>query len=149
LTRIRCSVIRYMSQRLFPFVSFTLSAPGIYKIINALIDTGSPFTVISPRDLLATRYPFRAKRTDQIVFLAGHKFYRTQINRAKLLFKTENDKIFDINVRSIGALIPTKHDQKTIDAIISIPSLVGNDFLEDHNCSLHFNPNNQTADLEC
>jgi len=138
-----------MSARLFPFVSFTLKAPGIYKAINALIDTGSPFTVLSPKDLLATRHPFRATQKEKIVSLAGHKFYKMQINKVTLLFKTEDDEILDIDVGSIGALIPTKRDQKTMDDVASIPSLIGNDFLEDHNCSLHFDPNGQTAYLEC
>jgi len=48
----------------------------------------------------------------------------------------------------MGVLIPTKIDKKTLRDVQHIPSLIGNDFLEDQGFTLIFNPSNKSAYLE-
>jgi hypothetical protein len=59
----------------------------------------------------------------------------------------ENGQYFSVNT-SMGVLIPTKIDKKTLRDVQHIPSLIGNDFLEDQGFTLVFNPSNKSAYLE-
>jgi len=59
----------------FPFVSFFLRTPIISKPVDALIDTGSPFTVLSTNDVLSTRMPVTRMRSGEKVSLAGFRFF--------------------------------------------------------------------------
>jgi len=48
----------------------------------------------------------------------------------------------------IGVLIPTKTGKNAIEDVREIPSIIGNDFLEEHKFALYFNPSTKVAYLE-
>ena len=81
------------------------------------------------------------------VSLAGFRFLRHQLPNSHLNFKMEDGQYFSVNM-SMGVLIPTKIDKKTLRDMQHIPSLIGNDFLEDQGFTLVFNPNKKLAYLE-
>ena len=60
---------------IFPFVTYLLSSSRINKAIDAIVDTGSPFTVLSD-GVLGTRLPIHIMRKSQTVKLAGFRFFR-------------------------------------------------------------------------
>lgn len=137
-----------MSGRLFPFVTFLLRTPRIVTSIDALVDTGSPFTVLSTKDVMGTRLPITRMRSGGTVLLAGFRFFNHPIKNVIMNFRTDEKEIFEINLPSIGSLIPTKIHKKILDRVKSIPSIVGNDFLEEQRLSLYFNPYTRVAYLE-
>jgi hypothetical protein len=88
-------------------------------------------------------------QSGETVALAGFHFFNHPIKGVTISFRTETEELLKINLPSIGSLIPTKIDERILDEIKSIPSIVGNDFLEEQNLSLVFNPSARTAYLEC
>lgn len=148
MPRIRCSVRRYMREKSFPFVTFFLRAPRIARPMDGLIDTGSPFTVLSTNDIMSTRLPITRMRSGEPVSLAGHRFFNHPIKNATMNFRTERGELFKVTLPAIGSLIPTKFDKKTMDDVKHIPSLIGNDFLEEQKLALYFNPSIRVAYLE-
>jgi len=61
LVLIPCHVRKFLYERYFPFISFSISFQGI-RGLKALIDTGSPFTAISTRDTIRLRLPIKRWR---------------------------------------------------------------------------------------
>ena len=82
------------------------------------------------------------------VSLAGHRFFNHPIKDATMSFRTESNELFKVNLPTIGSLIPTKIDKKTMDEIKYIPSIIGNDFLENQKLALYFNPSARVVYLE-
>jgi hypothetical protein len=118
-----------------------------FGFIEALVDTGSPFTVLSTTDALKLKLPIKTMRKGSPVALAGFRFLCHQLPNSHLNFKMEDGQYFTVNT-SMGVLVPTKMDKKTLRDIQHIPSLIGNDFLEDQGLALIFNPSAKIAYLE-
>lgn len=117
--------------------------------VEALVDTGSPWIAIAPRDILKLSIPIKSlqKATHfPEVSLAGHKFWRFLLRDVSVNIKDEKGRIIKINLSSISALWPTK--KKWPDEIKHIPSVLGSDFLTTTKFALYFNPSKQMAYLE-
>jgi predicted aspartyl protease len=80
MTHIPCTVRRFADGYL-PFVTFSILQPPLYVTIDALVDTGSPFTVLSPKDALSTRLPLSRMRSGPTIGLAGCTFSVTTSER--------------------------------------------------------------------
>ena len=132
----------------FPFVTFFLRTSIISKPVDALIDTGSPFTVLSTNDVLSTRMSINNMQSGEPVSLAGFTFFNHPIRNAIMNFRTEQDELFTVNVPTIGSLIPTRTDPKTMGEVKHIPSIIGHDFLEKQKLALYFNPSARIVYLE-
>jgi len=148
LPRIRCSVRGFVGRKPFPFVTFFIRTLHVSKPVDALIDTGSPFTVLSTNDILSTRMPITRMQSGETVSLAGYRFFNHPIRDVTMNFRTESDELFKVNLPTIGSLVPTKIDKKTMDDVKHIPSIIGNDFLEDQKLALYFNPSARVVYLE-
>jgi hypothetical protein len=144
--RIPCHVRKFVSGRLFCFLPFSLRFSHCFGFIEALVDTGSPFTVLSPTDALRLKLPITTMRTGSPVSLAGFRFLNHPLEKANLNFKKEDGQYYQVEMK-IGVLVPTKTDKAALEAVKHIPSLIGNDFLEDHKLSLVFNPSAKVAFL--
>lgn len=116
--------------------------------IDALIDTGSPFTVLSTKDIMSSRLSIKTMQRGETVSLAGFRFFNYPIKSPTMYFKDEDGKLLKIELPSIGGLIPTKTDEKTLDEVKDIPTILGNDFLEDQRFTLSFNPSARVAFIE-
>lgn len=147
MIRIPCHVRKFYSGRHFCFVSFSLKFSHCFGFIEALIDTGSPFSVLSPIDAIKLKLPITTMRSGSPVSLAGFRFLNHQLGKVHLNFKTANSQYLSLDV-PLGVLIPTKIDEKMLKDVQSIPSLIGNDFLEDQKFKLFFDPNAHSAFLE-
>ena len=94
-----------------PFMVFTIKANRVRPMpIEALIDTGSPWLAITPKDSL--RLNISIKHLEKahkypIITLAGFKFHRYTLNKANVCLKDTNGKLFDYNF-PISVLWPTK-----------------------------------------
>ena len=145
---IPCHVRRFVRGRFFPFVPFTVRASRVFGIIEALIDTGSPFTVLSTVDALKLKLPITKMRKGESVHLAGFHFFSFPIKNPSIRFRTEDAKSLKIDLPKIGVLIPTKISKKTLQDVKHIPSIIGNDLLEEQGFALYFNPTAKIAYLE-
>lgn len=145
--RIPLRVLRKFGQWM-PFISITIRAPRVLHIpVEALVDTGSPWIAITPKDILRLNISIKRlrKATEYVnVSLGGHKFWRYQL-KATVALKDEEGKLINVNL-PISVLWPTK--KKWPDEIRDIPSVLGSDFLTIGRFYLHFDPSKQTAFLE-
>lgn len=148
MPKIPCSLRALVGERYFPFVTYFLSSPHINKPIDAIVDTGSPYTILSTNEILGTRMPIRTMQRGEMVSLAGFRLFRYPINNVTLKFKTETGELFTGKLSIINALIPTKIDKNTLNDVKSIPNIVGHDFLEENKVSLYFNPSAKITYLE-
>lgn len=144
---IPCHVRKFVSDRHFCFVPFTLRFAHCFGFVEALVDTGSPFTVLSPIDALKLKLPITTMRSGSPVFLAGFRFLCHQLPKTHINFKMDDGQYFGVD-RAMGVLVPTKINPQTLKAVQHIPSLIGNDFLEDQKFTLVFNPSSNLAYLE-
>lgn len=106
-----------------------------------LFDTGSPFTVILPKEYLKTRLKLHSKvpKNLKTCALASEKFYRNPVDqRVVYRFKSDESKLIDIDYDKTDFLIPTK--MQNIDRIKAIPSIIGVDFITSNNLTFVFNP---------
>lgn len=147
MVRIPCHVRKFVSDRHFCFVPFSLRFSHCFGFVEALIDTGSPFTVLSSMDALRLKLPITTMRSGNPVSLAGFRFLNHPLGKVHLNFKTEEGQYFSLDI-GMGVLIPTKIDKQTLQDVQHIPSLIGNDFLEDQKFTLNFDPSNKLAYLE-
>lgn len=148
MVRIPCHVRRFVRGRFFPFVPFTVRSARVFGIIEALVDTGSPFTVLSTTDALKLKLPITKMRKGESVHLAGFRFLSSPIKNPAIRFRTEDGKSHGINLPKMGVLIPTKINKKTLQDVKHIPSILGNDLLEEHKLALYFSPATKVALLE-
>lgn len=131
--RIPLSVESLYVERKGAFATFFIQIPSmrVARPVSAVVDTGSPFTSISPKDAVAFGLPISHWGKGEIVFLAGFKFFRHALE-ATLTFKDEEKKLVRFR-QSIIALVPTKVDKDSLADMQAIPSLVGTDFIESTN----------------
>ncbi len=135
-------------ERPLPHISFFLRTSHVSKPVVALIDTGSSSTVLSPSDILSSRMPISKMQSGPSVRLGGLTFFNHSLGPASMTFKTEKNEPFKADLPNIGALVPTKLDQKTRDEVKLYPSIIGMDFLEHQRLALYYNPSAKIIYLE-
>jgi len=114
--------------------------------INALIDTGSPWLALSPKDSKLLNIPIKNLRTARQftnISFAGHKFRRLITKEVELHVLDEKNKVVNLKMPSVSVLKPTKKK----DEIDIIPSVIGMDFLTSNNLSLYYSPKKKEAYL--
>lgn len=125
-----------------------LKSSHCFGFIEALVDTGSPFTVLSTVDALKLRLPIKTMRKVEPVYLAGFTFFKATLGNSSMTFRTDDQKSLTIQFNNMGVLIPTKLDPNQLEGVKHIPSIVGNDFLEQEKFGLYVNPSTKVAYLE-
>jgi len=118
------------------------------KPILFLIDTGSPWTVISPYDALQLNIPTRVLTPAEdyaTILLAGNSFMRLLLDNVGLRVKNEKGKVSQFNLSSIGILYPPK--KASSKQFKGISSILGTDFLNSKKLGLYFNPSKNEAYL--
>jgi len=145
-------LIRERFKELMPFTFIVLSNPE-YRVsprpIWVLVDTGSPWTALTPYDAILSKVPTHAlkRATDFSEFsFAGHKFWRLMLPEIILSLKYETGKMSRYEMPSITIMNPTKKIPP--EEFKGIPSVLGVDFLRINGFYLHFDPKNNEAFLE-
>ncbi len=150
MPRILCLVRRQFGDARMPFVVMRVRSrsPPVSTATLALVDTGSPYSGLSPKDVLKSRMRLRGQK-GQSIGLAGMTFLAPVMKGATVNFQTEEGTPVSYEAEGYRAFVPTKKmDQKMEREIQSIPSLVGSDFLEAHGIALYFDPKANIAYLE-
>jgi len=123
-----------------------IQAMRVARTAVGVVDTGSPYTTISPRDAFTFNLPISNWQKGETVSLAGFVFYRHPLD-AILSFKDADRKLVHFKT-NVAVLVPTKIDSQTISKMKDIPSLIGTDFMEDQSLSLFFDVHSDTAYFE-
>jgi hypothetical protein len=134
----------------FPAPYALIAIRGVPLGFRALVDTGSPWTVITPMGsaMLKTRGEYSPKRIARDipdVTFAGHKFKRYETN-LEICIKDAQGKIFTFKKPNPAFLKPKgKVDHKEFK---EVPIIIGCDFLEANGLTLQFNPVKKIAYLK-
>lgn len=147
---IPCQVRKQFGDAKMPFVAMSVDAknPRIRCRTLALVDTGSPYTGISPRDVLRSRIGTKPPKQAETIGLAGFKLFKRDLRNTTITLPIEGRKTMSFQFDDMCAFYPTKTDSKIMGKIQAIPSLMGADFLETHGIALYFNPKAERAYLE-
>lgn len=138
-----------MSSQGAPFLGLTLipSCHAKHIPMEWLVDTGSPWTVVSPKDAQLLNIPVsklpKATETPNI-FLCGSKFERHMLGDVTLGVIDADGKGTKISFPKITVLGSTHNS----DIAMHMPSILGCDFLTFHKFTLHFNPSNNEGYIE-
>lgn len=142
--------VRNRFDQAMPFVSITINYPRIRPVpIDCLVDTGSPWLAIAPKDVLVLNIPVsklrKAKKYPEVGF-AATTFWRYVLPKPSIRLRAENSKVAQIDPPSISVLWPTKGkpQRKRIKSIVSV---IGSDFLTFGKLQLHFDPSKRTGFL--
>lgn len=107
------------------------------KIMNFVLDTGSPDSYISYKDALKLQIPLD-KQSTGITNFGGSKFNIISLPAFKFyLIKSDDNKITELESVQLSALKPTKTSKEHKLAFEALPSILGLDFLKQQKLSLH------------
>lgn len=129
----------------------TIRAPRYHvnpKPIKFYVDTGSPETFLSERDALTLNIPFLKLSFSKHTRIGGTTFETLKMEDVTLYFKDEENKSEIIKLPSIQIIKGSKQNEEERMKALSIPSLLGTDFLLSNNFALYFHPSMNIAFLE-
>jgi len=108
------------------------------KLMNFVIDTGSPDSYLSGKDVKVLQVPLKGRSSSGEVDFGGSRFKHVSIPKIKmyLLKEGKQDDYVELNV-NLKALKTTRTSERNIQVAESLPSILGMDFLKDQKLSLH------------
>lgn len=118
-----------------------------FRKIPFIIDTGSPKTFISEKDILTFQIPPTALKFKEHIRLGGSKYEVLTGKPIKIYFKTDDGKSKDFSL-DLTLAKTTKTTEEAIRESRSLPSIIGTDFLIQNNLGLYFYPSKSTYYLE-
>jgi len=112
-----------------------------------IVDTGSPRTVIAPKDAVKLNAPFKImpRSSPKELRVGGVILPSYSLKGVLIGLIDENGEMKKIDLSMINVLNRPRQFKGEIN---HIPSIVGTDFLENNKLSLHFDPYNKMAYLE-
>ncbi|TDA31924.1 MAG: hypothetical protein DSO04_03125 [Hadesarchaea archaeon] len=135
-----------------PFVEFTLRCPRCRvwgTIVSALVDTGSPFTGLTPRDIVRLQLPLSKLRpAGRPISLGGYWFVPKLLTGAELIFKDEEGKRHSLPYGSFYILEPRCPKDKWDQNLYKYPNIIGMDFLRKMQVRIHLDPSRDEFVLE-
>ena len=133
----------------FPHFRCTIEVDGRHIIpTNVLLDTGSPFTPIMPKDYLRTRLGVAPDRDrNKTCYLASAKFYRVPIDKSVVFkFPTVDGKLKRLPLDD--AIFMSPMDDRDMKIVQSIPSILGLNFLTENKLRFFTEPAKDIAYIE-
>jgi hypothetical protein len=142
--------IRKQFDELMAFANATIRDPHIRRPvpIEFLVDTGSPWIAVAPRDVKKVNISIPTLKKPQkfvTILFAGSKFWRYSLENASVYVLDETGNMVKVDLPTVSVLWPTKGKPEEFD---SIPSVLGCDFIALGEFQLHFNPSEMIAFLE-
>lgn len=134
--------VSHFANSLRPIANFLLTSkdPHIFTIINAIVDTGSPITLIGPNDLNRMRLsPIQIRKIigkNKPVNIGGEQIFTRTLENANLRFGDDLEVKMPID-------FPIKMESKSTQ-----PSLLGVDFMLKTKAKLVFDPDKREAYFE-
>lgn len=112
--------------------------------MEALVDTGSPFTAISTREAERFQISFKTLSRAQKptwIGLGGIQFIPRIASNAEFVFKDKEGKRHELRHEPLYVLEPNLPHNKWRDSgVHRYPNIIGMDFLKKHKVKLDVNP---------
>lgn len=143
--------IKEYSGGLKPFIDFICRFPKQRRSvsISAFVDTGSPFSCISMKDIRRATIPIKSitKKEDYRILYIGGRTVKGYVIHTKVefIFVSENGQKYNLTPKTLYLLMPTKEDEKSMKLFLSLPNILGVDFLSEYELGLYFNPSENIA----
>lgn len=109
------------------------------QFMDFVIDTGSPDSYLSDKDVRRLQVPIKDKTSEGEVDLGGSRFKKISLPKITMYLLKENQEKKEHHTLeiSLSALKTTKMSEKKIQMAQMLPSLLGLDFLKEQKISLH------------
>ena len=131
-----------------PILTLFLSIPHASGYIEAVVDTGGPVTILSPRDADRLHFPFQAcKREETPHNIGALSFYGYKFENSEIIFRDDYKNRLKRKIPITG-LKPIKTDNVSLQRAYQLPNVLGMDFLIVYNLSLYFYPKGKIAYLQ-
>ena len=108
---------------------FTVIGSNLNLSVSAIVDTGSPVTIISESDLKRSRLPYTQLPKQQIVSLGPIKLGLVDLGECTLIFRDMENNPLNLNHKMFGGIFM----QRNIELSQTLPSILGRDFLVKYN----------------
>jgi hypothetical protein len=126
-------------------VSLRISGPGFNFLTDAIIDTGSPWSIIMESDLKTkTRVPYSKLPTYKIVNLITQIKLLELSGDCKLIFRDVDNNAVQFSHKMYGGMFVNRNIQLTQ----AFPSFIGKDFLDKNNLFIGKRDENGKRHLE-
>jgi|YelNatPaOPRAMG01_1025707.scaffolds.fasta_scaffold144708_3 hypothetical protein len=109
--------------------TFTVIGKNFHIITRAIVDTGSPFTILMENDLKRTRIPYTQLPKLQKVNLGPIAIFLIDLGDCDLLFRDVDNNPITLKHKIYGGVIA----QRNLQIIQILPSILGRDFLVKYN----------------
>lgn len=133
---------------ILPFLS---TYPRSFGRVEGVIDTGAPITILSASDALRLKIPFHNLSSTKPIkgFGKGGTPALSLDNFQINLHSTENErKVFEFPIVVIDIPTLRKFGQDALNNSLTLPTLIGVDFLESNKLRLFIDVVNNSAYLE-
>ena len=109
------------------------------QFMEFVIDTGSPHSYFSDKDVKKLQVPMRGLQSKGFVDFGGSRFKHISLPKVEVyLLKEGKDNNDPLKLKiAISALNTTKCSEKKIQIAQTLPSILGMDFLREQEVSLH------------
>lgn len=113
----------------------------IHASTTVFFDTGCPSTfVISEGEALRLKLPFSAMESKGIIAFGSLKYESFALKNLEITLRDKKDERVQLTVPEVSVLKSTKRDNKAAAEALQMPSLIGLDFLNVFDFSLHVFP---------
>jgi len=119
-----------------------------HRIMEFVIDTGSPDSYISDKDVRFMQIPIKDRPAKDEVDFGGSRFKRISLPPFTMYLLKEGFQDKATLTVSLSALKTTKMSEKKIEAAQTLPSILGLDFFKEQKVALHMILNENLAYLE-
>ena len=106
------------------------------QIMEFVIDTGSPDSYLSDKEVRRLQIPIKDVPSSGEVDFGGSRFYQISIPKITMYLLKEDKGYHTLNI-SLSALKTTKMSEQKIQMAQTLPSILGLDFLKEQKISLH------------
>lgn len=119
------------------------------QIMEFVIDTGSPDSYLSDKDVRRLQIRFKDKPSKGNVDFGGSRFKQISLPKIQmhLLKEDKSQDYYTLDI-SISALKTNKLSESKVQRAQTLPSILGLDFLRDQKMSLHVVLSEELAYLE-
>jgi len=109
------------------------------QIMEFVIDTGSPNSYLSDKDVKRLQIPIKDRPSKEEVDFGGSRYKQVSLPEFKMyLLKEDKEKKESITLNLfLSALKTMKSSEKKIQMAQALPSILGLDFLKNQKLSLH------------
>lgn len=84
--------------------------------VKAIIDTGSPKTVLGHPEAMALQIPITSITSQNIIRLGGNKYWSGVFDRLKIMMKSEDGKLISGEI-AVNVLKPTTDKETHLDLV--------------------------------